>query len=89
MQSFKSKMGLLGSVLGRCRATKQLELHHKNRSAGNDLANAQVLCQHCHERTHSYGRPGKTPPSFPPEVRERAFKRADNRCECVEADCHD
>ncbi len=69
--------------MSRCIRTAELEVHHKNRSAGNDLSNAQVLCQQCHEKTPSYGQEGTSPPDFSEETKQQALRRAGNQCECT------
>jgi hypothetical protein len=75
--------------MGRCTATTNLEIHHKQRNGGNGIENAQVLCQSCHENTPSYGTPGQSPPEFSSQTKEAALKRAGNRCECEKTGCHD
>lgn len=73
----------------RCERTSNLEIHHKRRDGGNDIENAEVLCKICHTATATFGTPGKTPPPFPESVKERALRRAGNRCECKKvAVCH-
>jgi hypothetical protein len=74
--------------MSRCNATKNLEVHHKRRDGGNDIENAQVLCQSCHEKTDSYGKEGKSPPEFSTKTKEAVLKRAGNRCECERPGCH-
>ena len=71
----------------RCTSTYNLEVHHKNRDGGNGLDNAEVLCQRCHANTRTYGIEGKTPPAFSEDTKERAFRRAGNRCECARSTC--
>jgi len=65
----------------RCKETKELEVHHKRRGGGNKLTNAEVLCQDCHSKTSSYGEPGKSPEPFNKETKEKALKKAGNRCQ--------
>jgi hypothetical protein len=72
----------------RCTNTENLEVHHKNRSAGNGLGNAQILCQDCHGKTSTYGQPGDSPPPFSVFIKGVALKLAGNRCECDRDDCH-
>lgn len=75
--------------MARCTKTYGLEVHHKDRGGGNDLSNAEVLCQPCHEATPSYGVPGRSPPPFSEDTKERALRRAGNRCECERTGgCH-
>jgi hypothetical protein len=74
--------------MSRCNATKNLEVHHKRRDGGNDIENAQVLCQSCHANTSSYGIHGDSPPEFSPQTKEAALKRAGNCCECERPECH-
>lgn len=75
--------------MARCTRTNGLEVHHKNRSGGNDLGNAEVLCQPCHEATSSYGTPGTSPPDFTEETKRQAHQRAGGRCECLRTGgCH-
>ena len=75
--------------MARCARTRGLEVHHKRRDGGNDLGNAEVLCGTCHAATSTYGRPGKSPPAFSEETKQRALRRAGNRCECTRAGgCH-
>jgi 5-methylcytosine-specific restriction endonuclease McrA len=73
----------------RCTKTTNLEIHHRRRDGGNDLSNAQVLCQKCHSATHSYGLPGHSPDPFPEDVKQKALKRAGYQCECTSiGGCH-
>ena len=70
-------------VMARCTRTDNLEVHHKSRSGGNGLNNAQVLCELCHKTTPSYGDPGTSPPPFNEETKEQALREAGRRCECT------
>lgn len=72
----------------RCTKTTNLEIHHISRTGGNSVSNAQVLCQKCHENTHSYGTPGTSPPEFDEETKKQALKNAGNQCQCVRDSCH-
>lgn len=74
--------------MARCPSTRNLEIHHLRRDGGNDIANAQVLCQPCHSKTASYGAPGKSPPEFDQATKDRALRRAGNQCECARGGCH-
>ena len=75
--------------MARCTKTRGLEVHHKRRDGGNGLENAEVLCQECHAETSTYGEPGNSPPDFDQLTKDRALKRAGNRCECTRTgDCH-
>lgn len=75
--------------MARCARTRNLEVHHRRRDGGNGLDNAVVLCQPCHEKTPSYGTPGKSPPDFDEDTKARAMGRAGNQCECTSsAGCH-
>jgi 5-methylcytosine-specific restriction endonuclease McrA len=74
--------------MSRCKATEDLEIHHKRRDGGNDIENAQVLCQSCHVNTSTYGIEGKSPPEFSSKTKEKALIRAGNRCECKKDGCH-
>jgi len=74
--------------MNRRNSTKDLAVHHKRRDGGNDIGNAEVLCQKCHENTSTYGTPGKSPPEFSASTKEEALKRAGNRCECEKNECH-
>lgn len=75
--------------MARCTRTRNLEIHHIRRDGGNDIGNAEVLCQTCHAATHSYGIPGNSPPAFDQSTKERALRRAGNRCECKRSGgCH-
>ena len=75
--------------MSRCERRRGLEVHHIRRDGGNDLSNAQVLCQQCHEKTSSYGVQGKEPKPFSEETKQKAFKRAGNQCECTSnRGCH-
>ena len=71
-----------------CVIQANLEVHHKNRNGGNDLGNAEVLCQQCHEATYSYGTSGSSPPAFSQDTKDRAMRRAGNQCECTREGCH-
>ena len=73
----------------RCTRKSNLEIHHKRRDGGNNFDNAEVLCKTCHVATTTYGSPGQTPPPFSESVKDRALRRAGNRCECTKvAGCH-
>lgn len=72
----------------RCIRTTQLEIHHKSRTGGNGIENAEVLCQSCHGQTGSYGTPGVSPPPFSQQTKDLAIKRANNRCECLREHVH-
>jgi len=75
--------------MARCTRTYGLEVHHKRRDGGNDLSNAEVLCEPCHEETSTYGEPGKTPPEFSYETKDKALQRAGYQCECTRTGgCH-
>jgi len=74
--------------MGRCGSTENLEVHHKRRDGGNDIGNAEVLCQKCHENTGTYGVSGKSPPEFSEATKKEALKKAGNRCECERDGCH-
>ncbi len=76
--------------MARCIRTTNLEVHHKRVDGGNDLDNAMVLCHQCHVNTCTYGDSNhKSPPAFTQEVKDKALKRADYRCECTKGDCCD
>lgn len=76
--------------MARCTRTRNLEVHHKRRDAGNGLDNAEVLCETCHEKgTATYGLLGPTPPPFAEDTKAMALRRAGNQCECTRtAGCH-
>jgi 5-methylcytosine-specific restriction endonuclease McrA len=76
--------------MARCTRTTNLEIHHIRRDGGNDISNAQVLCQKCHRETHSYGRQGHSPTPFPQDVKDKALKKAGYQCECTSGyqGCH-
>ena len=75
--------------MARCTRTSGLDVHHKNRNAGNDLGNAEVLCDDCHEDTGTYGMPGTSPPAFSQDTKDAAKIRAGNQCECLRTGgCH-
>lgn len=75
--------------MARCTGTTNLEIHHKRRDGGDDLGNAEVLCQACHSDTSTYGVPGRSPPAFSKATKDSALKRAGNRCECTRSGgCH-
>ncbi len=73
--------------MGRCKETRNLEVHHKRRDGGNGIDNAEVLCEACHAITSTYGVSGKSPLPFSSEVKVQALKRAGNRCECTRISC--
>jgi len=73
--------------MARCKKTIGLEVHHKRRDGGNDLDNAEVLCQYCHGNTSTYGRDGQSPPAFSQSTKDEALKRANNQCECDRKIC--
>lgn len=75
--------------MARCTRTRDLEVHHIRRDGGNDISNAEVLCQPCHKATLTYGIPGKTPPPFSEQVKQEALKNAHNQCQCTRTGgCH-
>jgi 5-methylcytosine-specific restriction endonuclease McrA len=74
--------------MGRCKATKNLEVHHKRRDGGNGINNAMVLCEDCHINTSTYGTPGNSPPPFSADVKVQALKNAGHQCECRKDNCH-
>ena len=74
--------------MARCTRTRDLEVHHKNRNGSNNLGNAEVLCNPCHEATGSYGTPGNSPPAFSQDIKEAALKNANWQCECTRTGCH-
>ncbi len=75
--------------MARCTQKYGLEVHHKRRDGGNDLSNAEVLCNPCHEATPTYGTPGRTPPPFSEDTKAKALQRAGYQCECTRTSgCH-
>ncbi len=75
--------------MARCTKTWGLEVHHKDRTDGNGLSNAEVLCTRCHEATLSYATPGVSPPQFSEDTKQAARRRAGNQCECTRTGgCH-
>ena len=74
--------------MARCIRNSELEVHHIRQDGGNDIANAQVLCQLCHEETSTYGEPGQSPLDFDEDTKAKALRRAGNRCECSRDGCH-
>jgi len=74
--------------MSRCGSTENLAVHHKRRDGGNDIGNAEVLCQNCHVNTNTYGVQGKSPPEFSEATKKEALKRAGNSCECEKTGCH-
>ncbi len=75
--------------MARCKIISDLEVHHRNRSAGNGLGNAEVLCQRCHVDTDTFGKLGISPPLFTETTRTQALDRAGNQCECTRTGgCH-
>lgn len=75
--------------MARCTRTRDLEVHHKRKDRGNDISNAEVLCQPCHEKTSTYGPSGKTPLPFSEQVKQEALKNARNQCQCTRTGgCH-
>jgi hypothetical protein len=64
-------------------------VHHKRRDGGNDIGNAQVLCEACHKATATSGAPGKNPPDFDEATKTQARALARNQCECTSTSgCH-
>jgi hypothetical protein len=75
--------------MARCTTKYGLEVHHIDPNGGNDLGNAQVLCQPCHEATPSYGGPGPSPPAFSEDTKKHALTNAGGQCECTRTGgCH-
>jgi hypothetical protein len=76
--------------MARCTAKRNIEFHHKDRSAGDSLSNVEVLCEHCHQNTESYGKSIKSsPPPFSTLTKAQALVRANYQCECTRKNCHD
>lgn len=75
-------------MASRCTHTTKLEIHHISRWGGSGISNAQVLCQSCHENTHSYGTAGHSPEPFTEAVKQEALRRAGNICQCTRDSCH-
>jgi 5-methylcytosine-specific restriction endonuclease McrA len=74
--------------MARCKRTTNLEVHHRRVDGGNDIDNAQVLCQKCHAETLSYGNTGhNSPPAFSQETKDKALRRAGYQCECTRGSC--
>jgi 5-methylcytosine-specific restriction endonuclease McrA len=75
--------------MARCTRTSNLEVHHINRYGDNTINNARILCQKCHENTHSYGTHGTSPPEFSQETKDKVLKIAFYQCECISmSGCH-
>ncbi len=75
--------------MARCSRRSGLEVHHIRRDGGNDLSNAKVLCQRCHEATGSYGVHGAESKPFSEETKKKALERAGYQCECTsDKGCH-
>lgn len=75
--------------MARCARTRSLEVHHRRRDGGNDIGNAAVLCETCHEATSTYGVPGISPPAFSQAIKLQALINSGNRCECISTSgCH-
>ena len=75
--------------MARCTRTTNLEVHHKRKDGGNDLSNAEVLCQKCHEATDTFGKQGESPPDFIDVIRLAAIKIVWDQCECTRTGgCH-
>lgn len=72
----------------RCKRTTNLEVHHIRRDGGDGLDNAEVLCQKCHEATHSYGTEGSSPPEFSQLTKLLAKQKAKYQCECTRSGCN-
>lgn len=75
-------------MANRCLFSTDLEVHHINRSNGNDIINAEVLCYDCQKNTKSYGVTGFNPPEFASNTIFIAKVLAGNRCECTRENCH-
>ena len=75
--------------MSRCKATTDLEIHHKRVDGGNDSNNAQVLCHECHVNTSSFGTHGHNPPEFSAKTKQEVLEQSGNRCECIKTGCHD
>ena len=69
--------------MSRCTRVRSLQVHHISVTGGAGLSNAQVLCGPCHAATKTYGDSGhKSPPVFSEDVKEKAMRRANHRCQC-------
>ena len=74
----------------RCKRKKDLQIHHKRVDGGNEINNAQVLCEPCHKATASHSDPNHTSPQpFTQSVKDEALKLAGNQCQCTKGQCCD
>lgn len=73
----------------RCNKNNGLEVRHKRKDGGNDLSNAEVLCESCRAYTLIYDTPGPSPAPFPDSVKRQAKARSCYRCECKRNTCAD
>lgn len=75
--------------MARCTRTINLEVYHRQSSGDNDLRNAKILCETCHNAAPNYSTIGKAPSAFAEETKKAALKRAGNQCECTwSGGCH-
>jgi hypothetical protein len=75
--------------MGRCTRTRNLQVHHIRRDLGNDISNAQVLCEQCRAAACSYGAAGGRTPQFDQGIQDRALRNAENQCQCIRTSgCH-
>lgn len=72
----------------RCTKTKDLEVYHKDRRAGNGIDNAKVLCPECNEKRTVYGLARTMPPPFDEDTKGAALKNSGHQCECTSGVCH-
>lgn len=75
--------------MARCTRKNGLDVYLKRCNGGNDLSNAEVLCNLCHEATATYGTPGNSPSTFSEDTKAKALRCSGNQCECVRVGgCH-
>ena len=75
--------------MARCAQQHDLKVHRKACDGGNDLDNAKVFCNPCHEATSTYDTSSSTPSPFSDDTKVKALLRAGHQCECTRVDdCH-
>jgi hypothetical protein len=75
--------------MGRCTNTSNLRILHRVKDSGAESGNIKVYCTECYEMLVGKGKPSENVQDVSADTRERALKRAGDRCECTSAaGCH-
>lgn len=73
--------------MSQCQNIKNIDVRHKRSNRGNDLDNAEVLCQACYEKTAMYKQSKYVTEPFPNNIKAVAMALAKNKCQCTRVGC--